>query len=63
MGATLALDLLFGLLDRAQAVSQLISAAQKQGRDVTQAELDVLVAEDDAARAALVAAIAKRKAG
>ncbi|MCR4331724.1 MAG: hypothetical protein NUV34_03320 [Sulfuricaulis sp.] len=56
-GATVALNLLFGLLDRAQAVGALISKAQAEGRDVSDTELDALAASDDAARAALVQAI------
>ena len=56
-GAVVALNLLFGLLDRAQAVGALISKAQAEGRDVSDAELDVLAASDDTARAALAQAI------
>lgn len=62
MGTTVAIDLLFGLLDRAAAVGALLKTAQSEGRDVTPAELDGLAAADDAARAALVVAIAKRRA-
>ena len=61
MGTTLALNLLFGLLDRAQAIGQLISTAQREGRDVTQAELDALIIADDATRTAQVDAV--RRAG
>ena len=62
MGAALALNLLFGLLDRAQKIQELLKRAQAEGRDVTDAELDQLAAEDDAARKALEESIAKRKA-
>lgn len=61
-GVAVALDLLFGLLDRASAIGALLTKAKGEGRDITDAELDALAAEDDAARAALVAAIAKRRA-
>jgi hypothetical protein len=59
--AAILVDLLLGLLDRANAIGALISKAKAEGRDVTDAELDALVAQDDAARAALVAAIAKAR--
>jgi hypothetical protein len=62
-GAALAIQVLFGLLDRASAIGALIKQAQAEGRDVTDAELNALATADDAARAALVAAIAERKAG
>jgi len=60
--AALALQLLLGLLDRATAIGALLSRAQAQGRDITHAELDVLSAEDDAAKAALDAAIKAARA-
>lgn len=60
-GAALALNVIFGLLDRAAAISELIKTAQAEGRDITQAELDTLVSEDEVARAALVEAISRRK--
>jgi uncharacterized protein YggE len=53
--------LLLGLLDRAVAWGALIRKAQSEGRDITAAELDTLAAEDDAAKAALDAAIAKAR--
>ena len=59
-GASLAINVIFGLLDRAAAISSLIKTAQAEGRDVTQTELDTLVNADDVARAALVEAIALR---
>lgn len=62
-GAALALNLLFGLLDRAQQIQDLIKKAQDEGRDVTDAELDQLMKDDDTAAKALAEAIAKRRAG
>lgn len=53
----LALQMLWGLLDRVGTVSALI----KRG-DITEAELDALAADDDKAREALKAAIAKARA-
>jgi len=63
MNAALAVSLILGLLDRAQAIGTLIKTARAEGRDITDAELDSLVAEDDAAREALDAAIAKAREG
>ena len=62
MGANagLVLSLLFGLLDRAAAIAQLLRTARAENRDVTDAELDALVHDDDAARAELVNAIKRR---
>ncbi len=53
--AGLAIQLLLGLLDRASSIGALIQTAQKSGVDITQAQLDALVADDDKARAALQA--------
>lgn len=53
--------LLLGLLDRAAAIGTLITTARKEGRDITDAELDALVDADDAARADLVSAIERAK--
>ncbi len=50
------LGLAIGLLSRAQEVSTLVSAAQQEGRDLTQAEIDKIIAAREAARAAAVAA-------
>ena len=61
-GAVVAINVLFGLLDRATAISALLKTAQSEGRDITTAELDTLVTADDVARAALEVAVAKRKA-
>lgn len=59
MGVETAITLLFGLLDRAAVWAKEISAAKAEGREVN---LDLFVAQDDAARKALQEAIAKRKA-
>lgn len=48
-----------GLLSKAQEVSSLITKAQREKREITQEELDNIVAGDDQARAALVDAIAR----
>lgn len=61
MGVEAAITLLLGLLDRASQIGTLISSARAEGRDVTPAELDALVAADQLARQALVDAIAKAK--
>jgi hypothetical protein len=53
----LALTLLISLLSKSQEISALIKQAKGEGRDISDAELDGLVAADDAARAELVAAI------
>lgn len=55
--ALIATNLLLGLLDRAAAIGGLIRTAQAEGRDVTAAELDALLADDAAARIQLQAAI------
>lgn len=59
MGVETAITLLFGLLDRAATWAQEIQAAKAEGRDVN---LDLFVAQDDAEKALLQEAIAKRKA-
>jgi len=61
-GAALAVNLLLGLLDRASAIGALINNAQKEGRDVTVAELQSLQAADDTARNSLQKAIDAAKA-
>lgn len=70
MPAIAAVNLLITLIETAtqamgmvKQVSALISKAQAEGRDITDAELNAIEATDDAARAALVAAIAKARAG
>ena len=50
------LGLALNLLVRAQEVSDLVSAAQQQGRDLTQEEIDKVIEAREAARAAAVAA-------
>jgi len=55
--ALILVGLLLQYSDEIAAVSKLLNAAHAEGRDVTSAELDVLFAGDDAARAALDAAI------
>jgi len=61
MNAAIAVSLILGLLDRASAIGALLKAARAEGRDLTEAEIDKLVAEDDAARTELDAAIAKAR--
>jgi hypothetical protein len=61
MGTLAAVDLVLALLVRAQAISSIIAQAQAENRDITQAELDRIVSDDDKARTDLVAAIEKAK--
>lgn len=61
MNAALAVQLLLGLLNNAAAIGSLLKQAQAEGRDITDAELAALTAADDAARKALVDAIAAAK--
>lgn len=61
MNIETALSLLIQLLSQADAISRLIQAARNEGRDLSDAELDALVAQDDVARQALVDAIARAK--
>jgi len=63
MNSVTALQLLFMWLDRAQAIGALISKAQESGRDITDEELDALVADDDAARKVLAEEITKARIG
>lgn len=56
------IQLLLSYSDKIAQIGGLLSKAQSEGRDVTDAELDTLFAGDDAARAALAAAIASAKA-
>lgn len=62
MNATAIIDLILSLVSRLQAAASLIRQARAEGREITDAELDTLVAEDDSARADLVAAIEAAKA-
>lgn len=50
-------------LQRLQGVATLLNAARAEGRDVSNAELDALSAEDDAVNAALKAEIARQRGG
>lgn len=50
-------NLLLGLLAQQQKIAALLRTAQAEGRDVTSAELDALLADDNAARDALEAEI------
>ena len=63
MGTEMAITLLLGLLDRAAAWGAVIAKAQSAGRELTEAEVDTFAAADDAAKAALEAAIAKARGG
>lgn len=60
--ATLAVDLLIAMIANAGQISQLITNAKAQGRDVTLAELQAVIDGDALARANLVIAIANAKA-
>lgn len=62
MDPVTAITLLLGLLDKATQIGALITKAQKEGRDITSAELKQLVAADDEARKLLNDAIANAKA-
>lgn len=62
MGVEIAISLLLGLIDRAAQISTLINTARTEKRDITQTELDILAAQDDAARKALDDAIKAAKA-
>lgn len=59
--AAILVDLLLGLVDRASAISALLSKAKSEGRDVTEDELNGLAAADDVAKANLDAAIKKAR--
>lgn len=61
--ALILIQLLTQLLAQAQSIGQLISKARSEGRDVTDAELGALMAQDDAVRAALEAEIARQQPG
>jgi len=58
----LAVNVLLPLLQQASTIGAMIQKAQAEGRDLTEAELNSIVAADDAAKAALAAAIAKARA-
>jgi len=61
MGTLTALAMLQQALVTAQQVSALLATAKAENRDVTMEELNGLAAGDDAAKAALAAAIAKNQ--
>jgi len=60
--ALILVSLLLQYGDKIATISKLITNARSEGRDVTDAELDALFADDDAARVALQAAIDAAKA-
>lgn len=62
MNVDLLLTLLITALNRASEIGMLIDRARREGRDVSEAELDALFAQDDAARDELQAAIDAAKA-
>jgi hypothetical protein len=57
-----ALTMVDSLLARAQELNTVIQNAQREGRDITEAELEAAAGRDDVAKATLEAAIAKAKA-
>ena len=57
MTVEIALQLMIQLLAQAGTIGNLIQQAQNQDRDLTEAEVDMVVAEVDVARAKAVAAI------
>lgn len=60
--AELAVSLLLAVINNAGQISQLISTAKSQNRDITMAELQAIIDADQVARANLVIAIANAKA-
>lgn len=60
--AAAGIGLLLQLIEQAARVSMVIRQAQAEGRDLTSAELASVVAENDVARAALIAAIDRARA-
>lgn len=60
-GVVVAVNLLFGLLDRAVSIKALIEESHKSGVDITPAQLAGLSAEADAAGVELKAAIEEAK--
>ena len=59
--AGILIELLLGLLDRADTISKLLATAHKENRDVTSAELDALASVDDISRIKLQEAITEAK--
>jgi hypothetical protein len=62
MPALAAIDLILALLTRASAISAIVAQAQAEKRDLTEAEMNQIISDDDKARTDLVAAIEKAKA-
>lgn len=62
-GILTGIDLIMQLIDKMSAIGAKIAAARKEGRDLTEAELDELASQYDNAAAELRATIAKAKAG
>ncbi len=62
MNAALLVQLLLGLVGQAGQIKSLLDTAKAENRDVSDAELNALFANDDAAKAALDAAIAAARA-
>jgi hypothetical protein len=60
--ALIATNLLLSLLDRSAQLGTLLQQAQKEGRDLTAAELDLVFASDAVARAKLESEILAAKA-
>lgn len=60
-GAAAAIEIAFSLLDRGMAYIALLNEARAENRDISDAELDALATRDNAARIALVEAIADAK--
>ena len=58
MNSLAIITLLLQYSDKIAQIGTLLATAHAEGRDVTDAELDALFAQDDAARAQLQAAIA-----
>ena len=50
------------MLSKAQEISAVVATAQSENRDVTKEEMDSVIAEDDAAKVALNAAILRHGA-
>lgn len=62
MNTLAVITLLLQYSDKITQIGAMLTKAHAENRDVTDAELDALFAGDDAARAALAAAIAAAKA-
>jgi hypothetical protein len=60
--AAAGIGLLLQLIEQAARVSSVIRQAQAEGRDVTSEELARIIVENDAARMALIDAIARARA-